>query len=500
MANPQRKATNATGRLTLGPVLAWPTLASFVALLFGITAGARAQQTSVASLAAVTQGTQVSQTAAPPLANQEGSGSHTLHLLVGRSLVITSPTPIKRVSVADPNIAEAVVVSPYQVLLNGKVPGGVSLLIWDETDQSQTFEVSVDIDILSLNEKIHEVFPNEGIQLETSKDVVMLSGKISSAGVADKILEIVKNSNPKVTSLMQFPPVPVKEILLEVKFAEVDRTAVSQLGINILRNFGSNMPMSITTQQFSPPGFTEGTAPTVTSNGTTTSGGQQNQFTISNLLNIAVFRPDINLAAMIQALQANNVLQILAEPNLLTESGKQASFLAGGEFPFPALQGTSGAGGVAGITVQFKEFGIRLNFTPTLMADGLIHLNVKPEVSALDFADALTISGFTVPALSTRRAESDMELRDGQSFAIAGLIDNRVTEQFNKIPGISSIPVLGKLFQSRSQTKSNDELLILVTPRVVQPLTPETLPPGPVFPRTFLGPATPAPVETPKPK
>lgn len=493
MAN-QPRATSTTGQWTLGR-----GMVGLAATLLVIAAGARAQDAPVADLAAIARGTAAAQSGAPLTPSQEMPGTHTLHLLVGRSLVISSPTPIKRVSVADPNIVEAVVVSPYQVLLNGKVPGGVSLLIWDETDQSQTFEVSVDIDILSLNEKIHEVFPNEAVQLETSKDVVMLSGKITSAAVADKILEIVKGSNPKVTSLMQFPPLAVKEILLEVKFAEVDRSAVSQLGVNILRNFGSNMPVSVTTQQFSPPGFQNATPETVGQNGVAT-GSTPPQFTISNLMNIAVFRPDIDMTAIIQALQANNILQILAEPNLLTESGKSASFLAGGEFPFPALQGGVSSGGVQGVTVQFREFGVRLNFTPTLMPDGLIHLNVKPEVSSLDFANSLTIAGFTVPALSTRKAESDMELRDGQSFAIAGLIDKRVTEQFNKVPGISAIPILGKLFQSRSQTKSNDELLIVVTPRIVQPLTPETMPAGPVFPRTFMGPAKPAPDAVPNSK
>jgi pilus assembly protein CpaC len=427
--------------------------------------------------------------AVPAQANQqEGEASQTLHLLVGRSLVISSPTRIKRVSIADPTIAEAIVVSPTQVLVNGKAPGGVSLILWDEADQSQSFEVSVDIDILSLTEKIHEVFPTEMVQVETSKDVVVLSGRISSAATADKILEVVKNATPKVTSLMQVPPTPTGEILLEVKFAELDRNKASQLGINIIRNFGTNMPLSVSTQEFSPFGFANGGS-SATSNG--------NEFTISSLLNIALFRPDLNLAATIQALQANNVLQILAEPNLLTESGKQASFLAGGEFPFPVLQGAVTGGGAAGITIQFREFGVRLSFTPTLTADGLIHLNVKPEVSSLDFTNALTISGFTIPALSTRRAESDMELRDGQSFAIAGLLDNRVTEQLDKIPGIGDIPILGKLFQSRSLTKSNDELLIVVTPRIVHPLDPGNVPPGPAFPVSFLAPVTPAKVTAP---
>jgi len=209
------------------------------------------------------------------------------------------------------------------------------------------------------------------------------------------------------------------------------------------------------------------------------------------------------MAATIQALQTNNVLQILAEPNLMTESGKEATFLAGGEFPYPVIQGTGGGTGstsVPAITIQFKEFGVRLSFTPIITADGLIHLKVAPEVSALDFSNALTIQGFTLPALSTRRVQSEMELRDGQSFAIAGLVDNRVTEVFSKMPGIGDIPILGNFFKSRSLNKSNDELLILVTPRIVHPLQPENVPPGPAFPKPFLGPAVPEQPKTPAAK
>ncbi len=421
--------------------------------------------------------------AAPP---QAAETAQTLHLLVGHSLVISSPTRVKRVSIADPNIAEAIVVSPFQVLMNGKAPGGVSLLIWDEADQSQAFEVSVDIDVMGLSQKIHDVFPAEPVQVETSKDVVMLSGRISSAMVADKILEVVKSATPKVTSLMEVPAAPNGEVLLQVKFAEVDRTAISQLGINLLRNFGSNMPVSVSTQQFAPPQLTNPTA-------------GSSAFGISDLLNVFIFRPDINVATTIKALQERDLLQILAEPNVLTASGKDASFLAGGEFPFPILQSSAG-GGFNGITIQFKEFGVRLSFTPTLTPDGLIHLKVRPEVSSLDFSNALTIQGFLIPALSTRRVESEMDLKDGQSFAIAGLMDNRVREQFQRIPGISEIPILGKLFQSRTLNKSNNELLVVVTPRIVQPLSADKVPPGPVFPRTFLPPATPEAPKPPAPK
>ena len=391
--------------------------------------------------------------------------------------MISSPARIKRVSLADPNIAEAIVVSPTQVLVNGRTPGGVSLLIWDESDQSQSFEVSVDIDVLGLSQKIHEVFPSEDVHIETSRDVVMLSGKISSAVVADKILEVVKNTTPKVTSLMQVPTIPTAQILLQVRFAEVNRAAISQFGINILSLPGAKNIGTISTQQFAPPQL-------VGSNTSSTAIG------LSDLLNIFIFRPDINLAATIKALQEQNVLEILAEPNLMTESGKDASFLAGGEFPFPILQSSGGSGGFAGITIQFKEFGVRLNFTPTLTPDGLIHLKVKPEVSSLDFTNALTLQGFVIPALATNRVESEMDLTDGQSFAIAGLLDNRVTEQLQKIPGIGDIPILGKLFQSRSVNKSKNELLIVVTPRIVHPVPADKPAPNLDFPRPFIGPAT----------
>jgi pilus assembly protein CpaC len=416
---------------------------------------------------------------------QESESAQTLHLLVGRSLVITSPSRIKRVSLADPAVAEALVVSPTQVLVNGKTPGGVSLLIWDETDQSQAFEVSVDIDVLGLTQKIHEVFPSEPVHIETSKDVVMLSGHISSAAVADKILEVVKNATPKVTSLMEVPAPLHGQILLQVKFADVNRQKLTQLGFNLLSLPGSKNVGILSTQQFSPPQLTSST------------GGLGSGFGLSDLMNIFIFRPDINFAATIKAMQSENVLEILAEPNLMTMSGKEASFLAGGEFPFPVLQGT-GTGGAAAITIQFKEFGIRLSFTPTMMPDGMIHLKVKPEVSSLDFSNGLVLQGFNIPALSTNRAESEMDLRDGQSFAIAGLLDNRVTELLERIPGIGSIPILGKLFQSRSITKSKNELLIVVTPRIVQ--AQDSAPGGPIMPKGFLEPTAAPQSQNPSPR
>jgi len=454
---------------------------------FGVMAE---QQPAVAA-----QTTSPATQAAPPAPAQPGppqetEAPQTLHLLVGRSLVISSPTRIKRISLADPNIAEAIVVSPTQILVNGKTPGGVSLLLWDEADQSQAFEVSVDIDVLGLSQKIHEVFRSEDVHIETSKDVIMLSGRISSAAVADKILEVVKNSSPKVTSLMEVPVAPTAgEIMLEVKFAELDRSALSQLGVNLFSTGAGKTIGTTTTGQFGSFGAQE-----INDNFPVRNPQFATKETISDVLNIFLFRPDIHLGTVIKALQQKNLLQILAEPNLLTETDKEASFLAGGEFPFPIVQPGQG---FTAVTITFKEFGVRLNFKPTLTVDGKIHLHVRPEVSSLDFSNALTISGFVIPALSTRRVETDMTLEDGQSFAIAGLVDDRVTRTLSKVPGIGDIPILGKLFQSRALNKSKNELLVVVTPRIVHPVSADNAPKGPTFPQPFLEPSTPTATQKP---
>jgi pilus assembly protein CpaC len=326
------------------------------------------------------------------------------------------------------------------------------------------------------------------------KDVVVLSGPVASKEVADKMLEMAKVASAKTVSLLAVPPpVAPGEVLLQVKFADVNRSALSQLGANLILPTGK-MIGSVSTQQFGQPSLSGGILPTPgagtavsTSSGATTftSAG----FTLSSLLNIFLYNPQLNLAATIEALQQRNLLEILAEPNLLTESGKEASFISGGEFPFPIVQG-GGAGTLPTVTIQFREFGVRLYFTPILTPEGTIHLKVRPEVSSLDYSNALTFSGYTIPALSTRRVESEMELRDGQSFAIAGLVDSRVTEVASKIPGLGDIPILGKFFQSRSLQKSRTELLVLVTPRIVKPLQSSQVPAPPYYPVPFMAPLT----------
>jgi pilus assembly protein CpaC len=424
---------------------------------------------------------QAQQTSAP--SGQTG-GPEALHLIIDRSLVITSPSPIKRLSVADPNICDALVVSPTQILLNGKTPGATSLVIWGQSGQMQTFDVYVDLDVLELSHNLRTSFPDEPVNVQVNKNIVTLTGHVSSAAVADKIVALAQSMVPDkkdIVSLIEVPPPPTGEVLLKVRFAEVDRSAIRTLGMNIVSLPPAKNIGSISTGQFSPPSLQGGLS------------GASGGFQLGNLLNVFIFRPDINLAATIEALQTQNLLQILAEPNVLTESGRPASFLSGGEFPYPVVQSIGTSGGAPAITIQFRQFGVRLDFTPTITADGFIYLKVQPEVSSLDYANAVTISGFTVPALSTRRVESEMELRDGQSFVIAGLMDNRVTKQLSKIPGLGDIPLLGKIFQSESLSKSKSELLVLVTPQIVHPLPPGEVPAGPQYPERFM-----PPVKAPK--
>jgi pilus assembly protein CpaC len=455
-------------------------------------AAARATQTPQTIPASAPAGAQPQ--AGTRTAAQEPESGERLHLLVGRSLVISTPNRIKRVSIADPAIADALVINPTQILVTGKQAGGVSLVLWNEAEQSETFELLVDLDILGLSQKIHEAFSQQDVRVEAVKDLVVLSGHVSSKAVAEKILQVVSSVVPKVVSLLETPaPVKPGEVLLEVKFAEVDRTALSQLGINVISLPGSTTrTLAVTgTQQFGP---VQSQTLTTDASGNLTGSN----LTLSDLLNVFVFRPDINLGATIRALQQKNLLQILAEPNLLTQSGKEANFLAGGEFPFPVVQG-GGAGTVPTVTIQFKEFGVKLSFTPEVTEEGAIHLKVRPEVSALDFSNSLTLSGFVIPAISTRRVEAEVELADGQSFAIAGLVDDRVTQLMSKIPVLGDIPLLGQLFRSRSLNKTKTELLILVTPHRVKPYEAGQVPAGPQFPKPFLPPAAPDKSNKPAP-
>ena len=409
---------------------------------------------------------------------QQGPGQ--LHVQLGKSFLINSQQDLQRVSITDSTIASTVIVSPTQILVHGLKAGSGTLILWDSHDRPQVFDLTVDFDISSLRETIRTMFPGETLQVAQSGGSLVLTGNASSKTVSDRAAAVAATMSPAVVNMVQTTEAaPARQmVLLQVKFAEVNRAAIQQLGLNLFSTGATNTMGVTSTQQFGSPSANVGAIPA-----NTHGGGSGATIGISDLLNVFLFRPDLNLGVTIRALQQKNLLQVLAEPNVLAINGAEASFLAGGEFPFPVLQGGSVANAV---TIQFKEFGVRLNFLPQIMPDGVIRLKVAPEVSSLDFANGLTVSGFVVPALSSRKMSTQVELRDGQSFAIAGLIDNRLTEIAMKVPVLGDVPILGNFFKSRAQNKTNTELLVMVTPRLVVGTPPGPAPTQPGFPEQFL--------------
>jgi len=377
---------------------------------------------------------------------------------VNCSAILDRPAGVKRISIANGDIAEAVATSTTEVIINGKTAGDTTLIVWDQTGSRSVLSVHVlppssKIDLVR-DEITREAGQN--VTLTAQDGLFFLNGTAKDLSSADRALDIASSLGKVVNLLRVTTPAGQPQILLKVRFADIDRSISDQFAFNLFGGSPTKGTGGASTGQY-------GGNPQVSGLGT-----PQSTATFSNLLNIFYFRPDINIGAILQDLASKNLLQLLAEPNLLTVSGKSASFLAGGEFPFPTLQG--GGSGVGQVTIQFREFGIKLNFTPTITPRGTIRLEVKPEVSSLDYANGLTVSGFTVPGLDTRKVDTEVELKAGQSFVIAGLLNNQITEQLSRMPGLASIPLLGKLFQSRSVAKSNSELLILVTPELVTPI------------------------------
>ena len=397
------------------------------------------------------------------------SAPHQVELLVGRSTVLRTLRPIKRVSLPRPEIADALVTSPREVLVHGKTPGTISLLIWGDTGEITTYDVSVSRDLSGLEQQLRQLFPGESIKVSSNGADVVLSGSVSSKYVVDKALALaggyVEKADNVVNLLQQQEGQASNQILLRVRFAEVSRSAMQELGASFFTGPTGveNTLGRLTTQQFAAPGYDklEWTKESFDFGADVT--GAKGEFTFSDFLNLFLFSEKYDLGMMVRALSSKGLFQSLAEPNLVTTNGVEASFLAGGEYPYPVLQGNNN-----GVTIMFKEFGVRLKFTPTLVGSDLISLKVAPEVSALDFTNAIVLNGFRVPALSTRRTETQVELRDGQTFAIAGLMDNSLTQTMSKVPGIGDIPILGYLFRSRAYQKNQTELVVMITPQIVK--------------------------------
>ena len=373
-----------------------------------------------------------------------------LVVTVGKSLSIDSPVTIKRIAIANTSLAETVVVGPREVLINGLAPGETSLVIWQEGDIRLVYDLLVRSSSLRLEavrDQIATEFPEANVELTAVNDSVFVRGTVKDIVAAERVVAIASTLGKAVNLLRVAIPPQEPQILLKVRFADVERgastalsSALSSGAFNTTAALGTGSPLS-------------------------TDGNQT--LSLSNVINIFLFRKDLNLAMAIQALQSKSLLEVLAEPNVLTINGTEAHFLAGGEFPYPMVQPGSGSNSVS---IAFKEYGIKLGFLPLVTPRGTIRLQVTPEVSSLDYTHSVSIAGTSVPGTSMRRIQTEVELDSGQSFVIAGLLDNQTTDNFSKVPGIGDIPILGKLFQSKSISKNHTELLVIITPEIVRPI------------------------------
>ncbi len=407
-----------------------------------------------------------------PGASNQSASIEKWTVTVGKSLVMDSPLPIDRRSVADGNLADAVAIGPKEVLINGKAPGETSLIVWQKGGSRLLFDLSVRMSpsrIEAVRQQIAREYPDDDINLTFDNDSVFLRGTVKDVVSAERVLAIASTLGKVVNLLRVEIPPAESQILVKVRFTSVDCSASRDLAA----------------------GFANGSFNQTTAIGTgnpiSTDGGRS--FTLTDAVNIFLFRRDINLLATIKALESKSLLETLAEPTVPAINGKPASFLAGGQFPFPMIQPGSNGSGTA-ITLAWREYGVRLNFLPVITPRGTIRLQVAPEVSSLDYAHAVTLQGFTVPGLATRRVDTEIELESGQSFVIAGLIDNQTTQNLSKIPGIGDIPVIGKLFQSKSVTRNNGELLVIVTPEIVRPIPSGQPIPDLNYPQPFMSPNT----------
>jgi pilus assembly protein CpaC len=404
----------------------------------------------------------------------DSSATDDISVEINCSAILDRPAGVKRISMANGDIAEAVPTSPTEIVINGKTAGDTTLIVWDQSGNRSVLGVHVLPPSAKLDLVRDQILREAGQQvtLTTQDGLFFLNGTARDLTSAERAFEIASSLGKVVNLLRVTTPAGEPQILLKVRFADIDRSYSNQFALNLAGLNNSKGVAGSSTGQF-------GGQPSVSGLGTSTVSA-----TFSSLLNVFYFRPDLNVGAFLEDLETRNILQTLAEPNLLTVSGKQASFLSGGEFPFPTLQG--GGSGVGQITIQFRDFGIKLNFTPTITPRGTIRLRVNPEVSSLDYSNGLTVGGITVPGLTSRRVDTEVELKDGQSFVIAGLLNNSITEQLSRMPGLSSIPLFGKLFNSRSVVKNNTELVILITPVLVNPTPAGQKTPDVAMDRPFM--------------
>jgi pilus assembly protein CpaC len=390
-----------------------------------------------------------------------------LHVGVGRSLFFNTKHRLTRVYITNPLVMDSYTSSPNEVICTAKAPGLSSLIVWDEAGGSQTYLISADINVDVLADSLKQNMPTENIHALANEGKIVLTGTVATQALSDAAFKLAGLYSKEVSNALLINSAQIKQVKLKVRIVEVDRSKLDQFAFNFFSTGGNNIASTSTTQF--PSSIVASNAGSGSSSGGAAGTAGNKTVAITNALNFLLYSSRFNVGATLQNLETRQVLHILAEPNITTLSGQKASFLAGGEFPFPVVQG--GVGGLTSITIQFRPYGVKLDFTPNVNADGTIELKVAPEVSALDYTNAVNISGYTIPALSTRKAETQIVLKSGQSFAISGLLDKRTTDSLGRTPGIASVPILGHLFKSKSINHSTTELIVIVTPSIVDPMT-----------------------------
>jgi pilus assembly protein CpaC len=391
-----------------------------------------------------------------------GQGAEELRLTVGKSVVMDYPEDIRQISTTDGAIIEASPITTREILLNAKGLGQATMVVWSASNQRMFYNVTVDLNTESLRRILRETFPGENIEVRTNGDSISLNGTVSSKEVADRAQALAAVTAKTVVNNLFLTPEKVgRQVLLHVKFIELDRVKAQEYGINFTSTGAFNFLGSLQTAAVTAP-------------------------------NLAGAFTTLDLSIAVKALQNRNILQILAEPTLVTAENKEGQFLVGGEVPVPVIQGGNNNNSV---TILYREFGVRLRYTPQITGNNTIKLALQQEVSALDYTNATQLQGFTIPALSTRRTDTSVELGEGETFAVAGLLDNRQREISSNIPGVSALPIIGNLFKNRSERKESTELIMLVTPEITMPLRPNDAKPEIVFPNEFLKRLTPEEVD-----
>ncbi len=384
------------------------------------------------------------------------ASERTITISRGSTAMIAWPDSVTRISIADESIAFVYATTRSEVLINGVGVGSTSMIIWGQSGRPRMYTVEVTADVQGLQRQIDDLFPGAGMSVTSTGSSVVLSGEVRDPIVIQKAIELAQNQGIPVVDNVRAPA--PSQILLHVEFAEVGRSVMTELGGDLLRILN----------------------PARLGEAFDADGTQVIETLSEGFVNLSVAGDGAGLNAVIRALKNTGQYRSLAQPNLVTREGQEATFLAGGEFPFPVIQGGGGGNASSAVTIEWREFGVLLNFTPSITNAGNIRLSVSPEVSSLDFANGLTFEGFNIPTLLVRRVETDVELKPGQTLAIGGLLDDRMMEDVDKIPLLGDIPILGFFFKSEMARQERTELLVLVTPHILDPdnLPAQALPTG----------------------